>query len=241
MIPDFFLNPVNMMIIAILIFGSAYFLKRKSSGASQKFEKFEPIPTEKTVDKELSEKFRYHGRKFKKGKLVTGFHKIANVSKYLFAVGKFSNLIYDPRTKMYSVDKTNPTTDYRLLFIATRPKGFINWLLQRKAFYIIDPYEQDKKVVTIDHTKKTINLPDNLDIKRYFNVWCISNSALEYLNVISQETMLMRVTSALENYPEKIQHLEMETIKKIGLQREMTAIEKSKWEERKESKDSTIL
>lgn len=231
-------NPLIIVAgVAIFIFIVIAVVKKKNDGPLYK--EFIPIPFTKTISDSLTEKFDLYGKKFK-GSLYQGPNKIADIIKMFEGKGKFSEALFDHKSKnIFTEDGKDK--EYDMVFLLC---GSDNLLFKifgvKKRFFILKKKEGDKDIVTFDIDRKRVFLPSNMDLKSYGEVWHNSSHGVEYVNDISTMRMIETIMMHLENNPDKVAHMEQQQAKIERTARVYSELERGKWEDRKSVGDTTI-
>lgn len=240
--PQFLDNPFFVGGIIAAFFGFIVIMFIIKNKSKTDYKKFIPRPFSDTINDEMKDKFKLVGIDFKGGKLHMGVNKIGDIRKYFYAKGKFSDAIFDEKSKKFFIDEKDDI-EYNLLFIKCKSHNILFRLLKIKnIYYILRTKDKDEKdIIQVDHLNKRIFLPVNTDLISYGGVWHNSLQSVEYVNDISVKKMLQEVMTHLESTPDKVAHMEQEQAKLERTARVYADYERFKWEDKKKSGDTTIM
>lgn len=228
-------NPIVVGLIlvgmlAIIVY--AIFGKRIEKIKDLKIQK-----TEETIEKDFKEKIKKMGHKIKHGKLILGVNNIAKLDRWLRIQGKFDEYFLADKTQGYQINEDAERVPYDLLIFLAKNKFFLfRWLGIKKYFFLI----QANSLLRFDEVTNSFILKENTDLVLYADVWVNSQSSIEYIHDISIKRMNIELMTALENYPNKVVHLEMAQAKKERTYREMMETDKARYDAIKKAEDTVI-
>ena len=229
-------NPIVVVIVvvAVLAFGISIILKKRKM---PKFDEFKPTRFRDTIYYELMDKVKNQGLKIKMGKLIIGVNKIADIEKWIRVQGHFTNYTYDQKTKKMEIVEGGEPPKYDMMVFLCKSKNIFLRIFRRGKYFFLLKKESFLK---FDDISNSFILEEGTDLVSYGSVWINSQDSIEYLHDISIKKMNVELMEALENYPNKIVHLEMQQAKKERLYREMVETDKSKYESIKRGEDTVI-
>lgn len=228
-------NPIVVVLIIIgIIILFVFGLKRKQKDS---FVEFKPRKSKDTIYDELKKKVRLQGLRINKGKIIIGVNKVADIEKWMRIKGKFTPYMYDENNKEYVIDDSAEETPYDLLVFLAKNKNWLLRVLGLKKFYFLLNYNS---FLRFDDLSNSFILEDGTDLILYNDVFCNSSHAMEYLHDISIKRMNIEVMTAIENYPAKVVHLEMQQAKKERLNREIMETERAKYDSIKKAEDTAV-
>lgn len=229
-------NPIVtiLIVVGVIAFGISIILKKKKL---PEFTEFKPTQFRDTVYDDLMKKVRNQGLKIKKGKLIIGVNKIADIRKWIRVQGHFTSYFYDEKTKQQKVDEEAKPVKYDMLVFLCHSKNFIFRVFRIREYFFLLKKESFLK---FDEISNSFILEEGTDLISYGNVWVNSQDSIEYLHDISIKKMNIELMCALENYPNKIVHLEMQQAKKERLYREMMETDRAKYDAIKRAEDTVI-
>jgi hypothetical protein len=105
----------------------------------------------------------------------------------------------------------------------------------KKKYYILN---RDK--VKHDLNNDIFYIQDKVDIIPFGDVWIMDDDGLEYLSDVSIKRMNEQTMMWLEFLPDRVSHLELAQARKERISRIESDIERRKYEERKDTGDTTI-
>ena len=227
---DIFNEPIFIIGFVCAI---CYFIFRKFWN-KDKVKTFVPEKLSKTVYEELKSKINRHGIEVKKGMLVMGYNVVANVDRWLTIKGEFDLMLYDSKNKTYV--KSDKVKKYELVCLRAKSKNVLYRLLGiNKVFYLLD-----KGSIRYNELTTSWILDGKSDIVRYADTWVNCDSSTEYINDISFKTMVESSLTHVQNFPDKLVHLETQTAKINQLKvAEMEAF-KSRYDSYKKADDTRI-
>jgi len=228
-------NPIVsiVIVVAVLAFVFSMIFKKKMP----RFKEFKPVQFKDTVYDDLMEKVKNQGLKLKKGKLIIGVNKIADIHKWIRVQGHFTSYFYDQKSKELKVDDKAEEVKYDMMVFLCKSKNIIFRIFGFKKYFFLLKKESFLK---FDELSNSFILEEGTDLVSYGNIWINSQDSIEYLHDISIKKMNIELMCALENYPNKIVHLEMAQAKKERLYREMVETDKSRYEATKKGEDTVI-
>ena len=229
-------NPivVILIVIGVIAFGISIILKKKKL---PKFEEFKPTQFRDTVYDDLMEKVKNQGLRIKKGKLIIGVNKIADIHKWIRVHGHFTSYFYDEKTKQHKIDESAKPVKYDMLVFLCHSKRLLFRIFRVKEYFFL---LKKKSFLKFDELSNSFILEEGTDLISYGNIWVNSQDSIEYLHDISIKRLNIALMTALENYPNKIVHLEMQQAKKERLYREMMETDKSKYDAMKKDEGTVI-
>ena len=233
-------NPVVLVGIVIGVIVLIIFAIKKKAAGGTDYREFIPIPFTKTISDSLKEKFELVGQKYK-GKLYLGAFHIADIVKMVEAKGKFSNAVFDHKSKNIFTEE-GKDVEYNLVFLMCGSDNvFFRIFGVKKRFFILKKQDQKgKDIVTFDVDRKRVFLTPGMDLKSYGDVWHNSAHGIEYVNDISTMRLLEVIMMHLENNPDKVAHMEQQQAKLERSARVYSDLERGKWDDRKNVGDTTI-
>ncbi len=228
-------NPIVAVVVVVIViaFVISIIFKKKKPG----FKEFKPVQFKDTVYQELMEKVKNQGLKMKKGKLIIGVNKIADIHKWIRVQGHFTSYFYDQKTKNLQVDEKAEPVKYDMMIFICKSKRLLFRILGLKKYFFLLKKESFLK---FDELSNSFILEEGTDLVSYGNIWINSQDSIEYLHDISIKKMNIELMCALENYPNKIVHLEMAQAKKERLYKEMVETDKSRYDATKKGEDTVI-
>lgn len=230
---------LTYMIVVGIIIAIGYSLISRSK---TKFKDFKPKLFSETIYDDLKKKTVNQGIKIRKGKLLIGIHEIAFIDRFLECKGKFAVYLFNSKKNELTTLDPNKDQDYDLLLLRAKSRHFI-WRLFgiRKSFYMLQASDKDgKKLYYVDDKAKRFIFPSTVDLVSYGNVWINSEYGAEYINEISMKRLNEQTLMYLENWPDKLSHLEVEGAKRERIARVYTELDKGKYEENKKAGDSVV-
>lgn len=236
MTESFLENPIFILAVMTAIFVYILYVIVKKFGSSG-IKDFKPVSAQDTVYKELKEKVKNQGLKIKKGKILIGVNKIADIRKWIRVKGAFTNYFFDENTKKFVVDEEAKPIPYDLIIFMAKSKNIVFRILGIKNYFFILKHDS---ILKFDDISNSFILKENIDLIPYADIWINSQDAIEYIHDISIKKMNIELMSALENYPNKIVHLEMAQAKKERLYREMMETDKARYDAIKKAEDTVI-
>ncbi len=124
-----------------------------------------------------------------------------------------------------------------MLVFLCHSKNILFRIFRIRNYFFLLKYES---FLRFDELSNSFILEDGTDLISYANVWINSQDAIEYLHDISIKAMNLELMSALESYPAKIVHLEMQQAKKERLYREMMETDRARYDAIKKAEDTVI-
>jgi len=236
----------NWYLYAIVFFSALvifWLYKRRTGKDEITFKEFKPQKLKKTFDEGISEKVKLLSRDFN-GKLFVGFYSIAKISRYFYAKGFFELVNWDDSNKAFRVStKKDENKKYHLLVLEARSNNFILSILGLDKKYFILKYkdEKGKYKIRFDPSNKNIILPEGADLTSYGNIWTNCMDGIEYLDDVSIKRMSEQIRMHLENWPDKLVHLEMELAKRERILKSSAESDKLRFKERAEAGDTTLM
>lgn len=246
-----------LIFIVIFIFKIMY--SRKNG---LKFEEFD-IPELKDITRKgLSEKFNLFGIKLKDGRIYRSFQEIAKVKRFFEANGTFDDVYFDRENKeMYTYqlkarpveNNGNETTEenedtegkhtYDLLFVEAHNKFFLfRWLGIKPIYFILKNIDnENRSLLVFNPQTASITLSAKTNLTPYGGAWTNCESGIETINDISMIRLNERLQALLDSTPDKYVHLEMQQAKLERRVKILTEAEKSKYKEKEEAGDTTIV
>ena len=222
--------------IFIIFFAYKYF-----SNNDKKIKEFKEQSLKTTLYNELKNKTDQFGVKTKGFKLIRDFQIVGYPRKYMLIDIDMPTYTIDNKSKSVKVIDKDPIKT-RLLIIKSGNKNIILRLLQLKDDYFIFELKQGfEGIIKIEAEKKRICIQGSIDFETFGNVWIMSESGNEYLSNISIKRSLEQNVMHSENMADRVVHYDIQQAKLERRDRVITELEKSKYEEKKESGDSTIV
>lgn len=227
-------NPIIAIIIVVAVVVVLFF---KFFGKKNlKPSSFKPRLFTKTIYDDFKNKVNVQGLKFK-GNLNIGFHKIAIIEKYCFVKGRLPVISYEAGSKNIEIADKDQSEEYEFMVIRAKSNNvFYRLFGLKKMFFVLN-----SKEIELDKMQKRVFLPSGVDLISYGNVWVNHDYAIEYINDISIKRMNEQMMTQLENYPDRIVHLEAELTKKLESARVYTELERAKYDKTKYGEDTKIL
>lgn len=234
------LNRYWYIVALALIVGFGYiiylFLNRSKKDSYKDFQ-FQSF--EKTIKNGFKSKIDNQGIPIN-GYLYIGHHLIRFVDRYLFIKGNMAQMLLDLKKNIMQSDEKSKDQKYEFLILRMKNKNIIyRFLGIFKQYVVIDVYFDKKRILRSDMEHGRFFLPENIDLTSYGNVWVTSDAGMEYINDISIKRMNEQIMMNLENMPDKVVHLELEQAKKERINRTITELEKSKYDDLKKAGDTT--
>jgi hypothetical protein len=232
---DIFDNPmVSVAVVAAVIGVIIYFLffKNKKDKAD-----FVPQRFEKTVYSEAAKIMKMSGTKIRGGRLCKGYHQIGgSIEAYAEVKGANAVMRHDTKLNRYLEDKTAKPVPYHQLILVSKSRDFLKKLLGvGKEYFVLEPGS-----VEYNYATKTWTLPDTAEVKPFGNVWTNSAAGMEWISDISLKRTFENTLTHVENFPDKVSHLELAHAKFSSRVRTVAAAEKSKYDAGKNAEDTEI-
>lgn len=230
----FYENPLFIIMAIIIVAIVVIFKYYRGKG---KFTEFKPKKLRDTLYEELKGKVKTQGMKLKKGKVLLSVNKIADIHKWINVRGEFTPYYFEEDEKKIIVDDEADKEKYDLLIFECKSKNILLRIINVKKWYLI--IDRDS-ISRFDEISNTFVLKEGTDLMPFGNVWVNSKDGTEYLHNISIKKMNVEILSALENYPAKVVHLEMEQAKKERSYWKMMETDKSRYDAIKKAEDTVI-
>lgn len=239
-------NPIDYYIIIGVYIGVVLFigfiLYQKFGKKKTQIQDFKEQPLKKTYHDALKQKIDIFGVKFNKFKLLRDFQIVGYPEKYMIVDIELPKYRINPKSKEIEVIEKEKPVKSRLMIIRSLNK---NWLLRqlklKKFFFLFELTDNFNNLLHIEAEKKQITIQGKIDLDTFGNIWIMSETGIEYLSNISIKRLLEQNISHTENMPDRVVHYDIQQAKLERRDRLITELEKSKYEERKNVGDSTIV
>ena len=222
--------------IVIIFFAYKYF-----SNNNPKIKDFKAQPLKTTLFNELKSKTDQFGATTKGFKLIRDFQIVGHPRKYMLIDIEMPKYTIDPKSKSVKVLDAKPIKT-RLMITKSGNKNIILRFLQLKDdYFIFELKEGFEEMIKIEAEKKRICIQGTIDFETFGNVWIMSESGHEYLSNISIKRALEQNVMHSENMADRVVHYDIQQAKLERRDRVITELEKSKYEDKKNAGDSTIV
>jgi len=232
---DLLKDPVIIFMIAMAVIGYLiyYFVSRKNQ------KEFKSVPFHETVQKDIKMTLKRTGKACN-GKLKIGYQTIGFIDRFLVQKGKFPFMEYDQNNKTFRHVHNNDS-NFNLLLLRTKSDNFfirmfLSWFGVGYQYFILN----NSRIVYNDPINNIWVLQDNEYVIPYGNIWINSDHAMEYLDDISMKSSKESIMTHMENYADRIVHLEIKTARENQLKRADAQIQKERWESAKRIDENVI-
>lgn len=225
-----------LVIGGILIF---IFLKNRKP----KDFKVKPFPEQNY--NELSEMLKRNGTKCYGGKLYAGFHRVAHITRFYEAAGKFNAMVYDAKKKSFRPAKPDEGSDkpFDIILFRAHPQNFFLRLLNKILGMWHDIYVIDiKSMRPYDPETKRFFVKQNEFMVSYGGVWCNdSRDAQEFINDLALKRITEETLTMAENLGPRLMYLETITARHVTKLNAEAKATKDKYDSLKDANDQQLI
>jgi hypothetical protein len=231
-----------MIFGALIIVGGVliwYFMKNR------KPKDFKPKPFKEQNFAELMNMLKRNGTKCRGGKLHIGFHRVAHVTRFLEAAGKFNAMVYDAKKRNFRPAKPDEGSDkkFDIVLFRAHPQNFflrqLNKIFQMwHDVYVIDnttmrPYDPDGNRFFLKQNEFMIS---------YGGVWCNdSKDTQEFINDLALKRITEETLTMAENLGPRLMYLETITARHVTRLSAEAKSTKEKYDSLKTADDTQLI